>query len=192
MSAATTPEGRIVWITGLPASGKTTLATRIVRALHARGVVTLALDSDDLRSVLTPEADYSPADRDRFYEALGHLAVLGAEGGATVVISATASRRAYRDRVRERFPRFIEVQLVCDEETRKKRDPKHLYARAERAELRHLPGSGALYEPAEHAELTLDSARLDVDAMRDAVLGFMDAQNGSSSENEWPRLVRVF
>ncbi len=92
--------GAVVWITGVPASGKTTLARGLRATFAAQGLPTLWLDSDDLRPVLAPNAGYGAAGRDAFYAALAHLARLGAQGGVTVLISATASRRTYRDTTR--------------------------------------------------------------------------------------------
>jgi adenylylsulfate kinase len=151
--------GAVVWLTGLPATGKTTLARLIEGELAARGVVTLVLDSDDLREVLTPRPTYSEAERDWFYAAIGRLAELGANGGAVVLIAATGPKRSYRDRVRERVERFIEVLLICDPERLEERDPKGLYARLRRGEIANLPGRDAPYEDPRTPELVFDTAR---------------------------------
>ena len=103
--------GSILWITGLPASGKTTLARSMVEAIQARGQVTLWLDSDDLRKVLTPQATYSDQERDLFYASIAHIAYLAAQGGAVAIISATATKRAYRDALREKCRSFAEIFL---------------------------------------------------------------------------------
>ena len=151
--------GMIVWITGLPSSGKSTLARGMISALRERELAAVWLDSDDLRSVLTPNATYSPAERDQFYAALAHLAGLVSDAGAIAVVSATASKRAYRDAARARVDRFAEIWLTCDMAELRRRDSKGLYARAAAGELDNVPGAGATYEPPEHAELVLDSGR---------------------------------
>ena len=168
-------QGLVVWITGLPGSGKSTLADALVRALRKRGEGVLWLDSDDLRRVLTPEPRYDDAERDRFHAALGHLASLAASGGVTVVISATASKQAYRDAVRRDVPRFVEVLLECDRAELERRDPKGLYARARTGEITSLPGAGAPYERPPCPELTLDSARNPPLVLADHVLRWLDA-----------------
>ena len=156
--------GAVVWITGVPASGKTTLARGLVAELQRRGVVTLWLDSDDLRGVIP--ADYSESGRDAFYGALGHIARLGAEGGSLVIVSATASRRRYRDQARAQVMRFFEIYLRCDPAAlRGERDIKGLYARADAGELDALPGASAPFEPPEDAQLTLDTEALDARAV---------------------------
>lgn len=168
------PPGGVLWITGRPASGKSSLAEPVVEALRDRGRVTVWLDSDDLRRTLTPSPTYSEEERDRFYGSLGHFAVLGAEGGAVVVISATAPRRRYRNAVRERVSRFSEVFLECETEILERRDPKGLYARARRGEIDRLPGLGAPYEAPEDPELRLDSGVLSPEALSEALLDWID------------------
>ena len=88
--------GPIVYITGAPASGKTTIARALIDVLRARHMTPLWLDSDELRRVLTPSPTYSSKERDWFYAVLGELALLASRCGVWVVISATASRRLLR------------------------------------------------------------------------------------------------
>ncbi len=151
--------GRVYWLTGPPSSGKSTLARAAHAALRGRGWAALWLDGDDLRQVLGE--DYSPEGRDRLYGVIGHLARLGAEGGALVLVSATGARRRWRDAVRAAVPEFAEVYLTADPETLRARDPKGLYARAAAGEIDSLPGVGVPYEPPLAPELTLDTASLD-------------------------------
>ncbi len=151
-------KGRVVWLTGRPASGKTTLARLLVEALTERERPHLWLDSDALRPILVPQAGYDRAARDRFYTALGHLACLGAAGGVTVVVSATAHLRHYRDQVRQSSPNFLEIQLVCPLKVLAERDPKGLYRRAAQGEIAGLPGIDAPYQEASAAELVLDTS----------------------------------
>ena len=148
-------EGRIIWITGVPGVGKTTVAKAVLGALAKESVATLWLDSDALRKVVTPQATYSDADRDYFYGVLGHLALLAVEGGVCVVISATAPRQRYRDDVRAKCQNFTEAWLTCSPETLKKRDIKGLYKQSDAGEITTLPGRGATYEAPGQPELTL-------------------------------------
>lgn len=149
----------------MPATGKTTLARELVSALHHQKRVTLWLDSDDLRRVLTPNPRYTDEERDQFYEAIAHLAVLGVEGGSIVIVSATAPFRRYRDELRARVDRFIEIWLRCDVRELEERDPKGLYAAARRGEVTRLPGVGAPYEVPHAAELVFDTDKTDLSTM---------------------------
>jgi adenylylsulfate kinase len=150
-------QGQVIWLTGLPAAGKTTLAGEVVTALRDAGWATLWLDSDNLRRVLTPNPTFTEAERDFFYGAVGEIAALGADGGVRVVVSATAGKRSYRDRLRKRVNSFVEILVTCDRETRLERDPKGLYSRSSQGEISSLPGEGSAYEAPTHPELTIDT-----------------------------------
>lgn len=163
-------KGRVVFLTGAPASGKTTVARLVLERLGQAQVPTLWLDSDDLRKVLTPNATYSDEERDLFYGAIAHLALLGVQGGVTVVISATANRRRYRDVIRAQVPDFTEVLLECPPELRIERDPKGLYAHAREGSIDLLPGFGVPYEAPEHPELILDSGTVPAAVAADRIM----------------------
>lgn len=162
--------GAVIWLTGRPASGKTTVAAVVIERLRAAGVATLWLDSDDLRTVLTPAPTYSDAERDAFYGALGHLAKLGAAGGVTVVVSATAPRRRYRDEVRRAVPHFLEVYLTAPLSELTRRDPKGLYAATRVGAVERLPGLGADYEEPLAPELVIPTERTSFEEAAEHVL----------------------
>ncbi len=167
--------GAVVWITGVPASGKTTLARGLRATFAAQGLPTLWLDSDDLRPVLAPNAGYGAAGRDAFYAALAHLARLGAQGGVTVLISATASRRTYRDTTRAAVARFVEVFLECGPSALRSRDVKGLYAAADAGRITTLPGVGAPYERPERPELRVDTSEQGPEEVLAEVLELLEA-----------------
>jgi adenylylsulfate kinase len=135
--------GAVVWCTGLPASGKSTLAHTLAARLRELGIATLILDGDEVRAALVPAPGYDDDARDAFYATLGHLAVLAAAQGLIVVVPATAHRRAWRDQTRAAAPRFVEVHVATPIEECRRRDPKRLYAERTAA----LPGTGVAYEP---------------------------------------------
>jgi adenylylsulfate kinase-like enzyme len=176
----TLPFGSVVWLTGLPGTGKSTLANALLDRLRAERVATLWLDSDALRPILTPQASYSDAERDFFYGALGHLAVLGAEGGVTVVASATANKRAYRDAVRARVRAFVEVHLTCAPESLRKRDIKGLYADSAAGRITNLPGRGGGYEPPLRPDLAFETDRVSPDDGARAILAHLQGLPGFS------------
>lgn len=153
------------WLTGLPASGKSTIAKELLTALQARGVRPAWLESDALRALITPQAQYDEAERDLFYESMVHLGEFLVQHGVPVVFDATANRRAYRDAARRRIARFLEVFVDCPAKTCESRDPKGLYARARQGKLAHLPGPQAEYEPPLDPEIVV---RSDVESPREA------------------------
>ncbi len=149
----------MVWFTGLPASGKTTLARRTATRLSALGQVPIVLDSDALRPVLAPSPGYAPKARARFYEALAEFSALLARQGQVVLVAATANRRAYRARAKRLAPRFLEVFVDASLADCAARDPKGLYRRAARGQAPALPGVGTAYEAPRHADVVARGGR---------------------------------
>jgi adenylylsulfate kinase len=152
--------GAIVWFTGLPSSGKSTLAERTHAHFAASGRSAVVLDGDELRDILGIHA-YTPAERERFYRALAGLAALLARQGLVVLVAATAPRREDRDRARAELGfgapgRFVEVWVRTPLAECEARDPKGLYAEARRSTANELPGVGAVYEPPVDPEVIAD------------------------------------
>ncbi|HEX9724648.1 MAG TPA: adenylyl-sulfate kinase [Vicinamibacteria bacterium] len=162
--------GMVLWLTGLPASGKTTLAKELRQHLTERGVAAELLDADELRKILTPHPAYTDQERDWFYGVLVYLAELLSKHGIAVLIAATAHRRAYRDEARRRLPRFAEIYVECDIETCRRRDPKGLYAAATRGEIASLPGEQVSFEVPESPEIHVDTSTLTPPAAARAVM----------------------
>lgn len=142
--------GVVVWFTGLPSSGKTTLAAKVAAALQQRHSVVL-LDGDDVRAALRPEPGYSEEERDAFYETLARLAALIAEQGQVVLVPATAHLRFFRERARTLAPAFLEVFVDTPLEECVRRDSKGLYALGGP----EVPGVGVPFEPPESAEVVV-------------------------------------
>jgi adenylylsulfate kinase len=151
--------GFAVWLTGLPASGKTTLAVGLAEALKERGVRAQILDSDQLRQVLTPEPSYSRSERDWFYRTIAYIGQLLIQNGVNVIFAATANRRRHRDRARQAIERFVEVYVRCSLDTCMARDQKGVYEKAPTGEVTTVPGLQVPYEPPEAPELTVDTER---------------------------------
>jgi adenylylsulfate kinase len=144
-----------VWVTGLPASGKSTLVTELVSQLGALGIQPAVLESDELRRVFTPHAHYED-DRDVFYRQLTYVGVLLTRHGVPVIFDATANRRFYRDAARQEIPNFLEVYVACPLSTCVGRDPKGIYRKAREGTAIAVPGVQAVYEPPEAPEIIVD------------------------------------
>ena len=136
-----------VWITGLPASGKSTLATSLEAQLRQRGIDVAPLESDTLREKLTEHPRYDEEERDNFYKQMTYMGALLTQHGVPVIFDATANRRIYRDRARQMIPQFVEVYVDSPLETCVARDPKGIYRRAREGKLTSVPGIQAEYEP---------------------------------------------
>ncbi len=158
-------EGFAVWITGLPASGKSTLAAALAAALAESGIDAAVLESDALRKVFTPRPRYDEEEREVFYASLAHVGRLLTAHGVPVIFDATANRRAFRDRARRVIPKFLEVHVACPLAVCVARDPKGIYARSGRGEAANVPGIQADYEAPLHPEVEV---RGDVEAPGEA------------------------
>ena len=147
-----------LWLTGLSGSGKSTVARELLKALHERGVHPAVLESDVMRTQLTPFPRYDDAERERFYGSLVDIAELLVREGTPVVLDATANRRAWRDEARRRLARFAEVYVDTPLEVCMARDPKGLYRAAREGKSSTLPGLQAAYEPPLSPEITVSGA----------------------------------
>jgi adenylylsulfate kinase len=136
-----------IWITGLPASGKSTITKALAGKLRERGGVLAVLESDELRKILTPDATYSPEERALFYRQMALLGAMLVKTGISVIFDATANRRAYRDYARSLIGRFLEVYIDCPLSACAARDPKGIYAAAAAHRSTNVPGVHDAYEP---------------------------------------------
>ena len=136
-----------VWLTGLPASGKSTLGRTLKAQLAERGIDAAVLESDALRRLLSDHPRYDEQDRDAFYRLLAYIGTLLTEHGVPVIFDATANRREYRDRARKQIGQFLEVYVECPIEVCTARDPKGIYRRAREGTAANVPGLQAPYEP---------------------------------------------
>ena len=119
--------GAVAWFTGLPSSGKTTLAHSVAGELRLRDIHAVILDSDELRALL-PHLGYDEASRNQLYGLLARLAALIARQGHVVLVPATAHRRAWRDAARGLAPAFLEIFVDTPKEECRRRDTKGLFA----------------------------------------------------------------
>ncbi|MCA9873615.1 MAG: adenylyl-sulfate kinase [Anaerolineales bacterium] len=150
------PPGFVIWITGLPASGKSSLAKAIHDLLAEEKILSVILDANDLRALLTPEPEYSDAERRWFYHVLTELAVRFARQGVNVIIAATGNRRLYREQARCQSPVFAEVYLDCPLLVCQSRDPKGQYLTEAGAD--RTPGIGVAYEASFAPEVVVNTA----------------------------------
>jgi len=172
-------EGWCVWITGLPGSGKSTIARALLKELEKRGLHAQILSSDMLRRVITPKPAYSKEERDVVYDAVVFVAELLTQNGVNVVIDATGNRRRYRNHAKKKIPQFLEAYVGCpleiciERETGRKKSfhaPKEVYQKAFTEKSSAVPGLGASYEEPIDPELIMNSDRLDRDECAQEIL----------------------
>ncbi|MDD2868482.1 adenylyl-sulfate kinase [Neomegalonema sp.] len=152
----------VFWLTGPPASGKTTLARALAARLGGLGLAVAILDGDDLRRGPCRDLGFSEADRLENMRRAAEAALTLSDCGVIAILALVSplaeGRRLARARLAGRP--FFEIHLDAPLEIRRARDPKGLYAQAARGEIHGLTGYDAPYEPPEAPELRLDSAAL--------------------------------
>jgi bifunctional enzyme CysN/CysC len=152
--------GVTVWLTGLPASGKSTLAAVVEARLLERGRAAYVLDGDNLRHGLNGDLGFSAEDRTENVRRTAEVAALIADAGVVALAALVSPYKADRDAARAAHDRhglpFLEVHVATTLDECERRDPKGLYARARAGELAGLTGVGAPYEPPEQPDLRVE------------------------------------
>ncbi|MEE8580281.1 MAG: adenylyl-sulfate kinase [Myxococcota bacterium] len=168
--------GVTVWLTGLSGSGKSTIAVAAEKELISRNHLAYVLDGDNVRHGLNGNLGFSPEDRSENIRRVGEVAKLFTDAGLIVFTSFISPYRADRDAARKIMAEgeFLEVHVLADVATCEKRDVKGLYAKARAGEIPEFTGISAPYEPPEHPELVLDTARQDVEASVAALIGCLE------------------
>jgi bifunctional enzyme CysN/CysC len=156
--------GRVIWLTGLSASGKSTIATELERELFNLGQHVYVLDGDNMRHGLCSDLGFSPKDRKENIRRVGETAKLFAEAGNICITAFISPYRSDREMVRQILEpgKFVEVYVNAPLQVCEARDPKGLYARARAHQIKDFTGISAPYEAPERAELELATDRLTV------------------------------
>jgi bifunctional enzyme CysN/CysC len=162
----------VVWLTGLPGAGKSSIADRVEQRLHALGRHTVLLDGANLRQGLSKDLGFTPADRAEHNRRAGEVAKLMTDAGLIVIAALVSPFEADRATIRSLFDEdeFLEVHVDIPPEVAAERDTTGLYAKAQSGELANLTGIGAQYDPPEDPEVRVDMTSLSADEAAEKVL----------------------
>jgi adenylylsulfate kinase len=165
----------VLWFTGLSGSGKSTIANAVSGEVYRQGFNEYVLDGDNIRHGLNSDLGFSDDDRTENIRRIGEVAKLFVDSGAIVTTAFISPFRADRDQVRELFEagEFIEVFVDCPIEECEKRDPKQLYAKARRGEIKDFTGIDSPYETPERPEIIIRSDLLSVEEAVQQILGYL-------------------
>jgi len=169
----------ILWLTGLPSAGKSTLAHTVEMKLFQRGLNAYVLDGDNLRHRLNRNLGFTPEDRKENIRRVGEVARLFADAGVIVLAAFISPYREDRAQARalNREGRFVEVYVKCSVETCAERDPKGLYKRARRGEIQGFTGVDAPYEEPDKPEIVVETDRHSMQECAGAIIRYLE-ENG--------------
>ena len=163
-------DGCAIWLTGLPASGKTTIALALAERLRARGHSVETLDGDEIRLGLSADLGFSAEDRQQHNRRVIFVSKLLIRNGIVVLIPLISPYRETRAYARCELERFIEVYVKCPVEECIRRDPKGLYAKALRGEIKNFTGIDDPYAEPNSPELTVETDVLSVEVCVDRIM----------------------
>ncbi|MDQ7075367.1 MAG: adenylyl-sulfate kinase [Gammaproteobacteria bacterium] len=169
----------LIWFTGLSASGKSTLAGALEQSLVERNYHTYLLDGDNVRHGLCQDLGFGDRDRAENIRRVGEVATLMVDAGLITLAAFISPFRADRQTVRDLLPegQFVEVFVDASVELCQQRDPKGLYAKALRGEIKDYTGVDSPYEKPHAPEVHIDANRLSVAESVDHILAYLDEIN---------------
>jgi len=156
--------GATLWFTGLPSSGKSTIAREVEAILLRRDLSVELLDGPEVRQSLSRGLGFSRDDREENLRRIGYVAKLLSRNGVIVICASVSPYRATRNEIRERVTNFIEIFVDASLAVAERRDSEGLYALARKGEIEDFTGVSAPYEPPESPEVHIQSDRESVES----------------------------
>jgi adenylyl-sulfate kinase len=168
-------KGFTLWFTGLPSSGKSTLARRVEEVILERGMSVEVLDGDEVRETFSKGLGFSKQDRDTNIRRIGFVAKLLSRNGVVAITAAISPYRDTRDEMRKAIGRFVEVYVECPIDVLKERDVKGLYKKALAGEIKNFTGVDDPYEPPLKPEVLVPSSQESVDQSVARIVATLEA-----------------
>jgi adenylylsulfate kinase len=162
--------GFVVWLTGLPGSGKTTISVELQPRLRSIEIPVEVLDGDEIRQNLSKGLGFSREDRETHLKRVIYVAKLLSRNGVGVIAAFISPYRNIREYARKETTNFMEVFVKCSLQTCSKRDPKGLYKQASNGQIKDLTGPQDVYEEPRNPDLVVDTEALSVEASADLII----------------------
>jgi adenylylsulfate kinase len=153
----------VIWLTGIPGSGKTTIAVQLQKYFEKNKFPSDILDGDEIRKTLSKDLGLSPEDRKEHNRRVIFVAQILSKNGVTAIVPLISPYRETRSFARTEIPNFVEVWVKASVDECIKRDPKGLYKKAQAGEIKNLTGLQAPYEEPENPELIIDTEKHSID-----------------------------
>lgn len=168
-----------LWFTGLSGSGKSTIANAVSNELYRQGINEYVLDGDNIRHGLNGDLGFSEYDRTENIRRIGEVAKLFVDSGKVITTAFISPFSSDREQVRALFEEgeFIEVFVSCPLEECERRDPKQLYKKARRGEIKNFTGIDSPYEPPTSPEITIQTDLLTVEEAVEKVFEYLRNKN---------------
>jgi adenylylsulfate kinase len=166
----------VVWLTGLPSSGKSTIAGEVEHQLNAKGMRTYLLDGDNVRHGLNSNLGFSPQDREENIRRIGEVAKLFVDAGMITFVAFISPYRKDRERARHILEdgEFIEVYVKCPVDICEQRDPKGQYQKAKKGEIKEFTGVSAPYEEPVEPETVLETDKLTIEESVKKIIDYLE------------------
>ena len=177
-------KGFTLWLTGLPCSGKTTVADGVAKKLRAMGLKVERLDGDIVRQGLTRDLGFSKEDRDINIERVTFVAKLLSRNGIAAIVSFVSPYREKRRQARTETMNFVEVYLKCPVDVCQKRDTRGMYKKALAGEIKDFTGISDPYEEPENPEIILETDKETPRESIDKVIKRLKELNLISEDNK--------
>ncbi len=162
--------GFVIWLTGLPGSGKTTIAKLLVPELRKLGFRVELFDGDDVRKELSPDLGFTKKDRELHARRVAYISKLLARNGVVAIVSLISPYRTFREFARKETGNFVEVYVNASLETCMRRDPKGLYRKALNGEITDMTGLQDPYEEPLSPEVVVDTEQETVEESAQKIL----------------------
>ncbi|MGB2885581.1 MAG: adenylyl-sulfate kinase [Dehalococcoidia bacterium] len=171
-------KGAVLWLTGLPSSGKSTLGHEVERLLFERGCNSYVLDGDNIRHGLNKNVGFSPEDRKENIRRIGEVAKLFAEAGVIAFTAFISPYREDRDQARalNEPGRFFEIYCECSVGECEIRDPKGLWQRARKGEIEEFTGVSAPYEEPLTPEIIVQTDKYGLEECAEQIMRHLEEQ----------------